>query len=91
MSPTNLPAIVVCAGDAHMRERITGALADQALSVRNHVKQPREVADLDLDPTTIIIVVCDVDRSQDVAALRRLCRKLWGHDHSSVHVLTLTH
>jgi DNA-binding NarL/FixJ family response regulator len=70
--PADVLAIVVCANSANLHSRIEDALAQQELPVRDSVGDPADVIDLGLDPTTIVVFVCNVDRPREMAALRRL-------------------
>jgi DNA-binding NarL/FixJ family response regulator len=75
MKPTEFPSVVVIAGIAETHRRITGALAEQDLRASTQVDAPSEADDLAMDPSTIVIFVCDVDEPREMASLRRLCRE----------------
>lgn len=74
MTPADLLVVVVCAQSADTHRRIEEALAEQDLPIRECVDDPAEVAALELDTTMIVVLVCDVDRPREMAALRRLRR-----------------
>jgi DNA-binding NarL/FixJ family response regulator len=70
----DLLAVVVCAHDIGSQDRIVRALTEQELPIRDQVDDPAEAAVLELDATTIVVLVCDVDKPREMAALRRLRR-----------------
>ena len=74
ISPANLLAVVVCARDIDCHSRIAHSLAEQELPIRDCVNEPADVTALELDTATIIVLVCDVDKPREMAALRRLRR-----------------
>lgn len=74
ISPGDLLAVVVCARDIDSHSRIAHSLAEQELPIRDSVNEPGDVTALELDSATIIVVVCDVDKPAEMAALRRLRR-----------------
>ena len=74
ISPADLLAVVVCADNLGAHTRIRRALAEQELPVRDTVEDPAEVTSLELDTSTIVVLVCDVDKPREMAALRRLRR-----------------
>ena len=61
-----------------LRQRLAGpdraALADQNLPIREFVADPAVVPTLDIDTSTIVILVCGADKPSEMAALRRLRR-----------------
>jgi len=74
VTPAELLAIVVCADCIEAHGRIERALAEDALPIRDCVDEPAEVLALELDTSTIVVLVCDVDKPREMAALRRLRR-----------------
>jgi DNA-binding NarL/FixJ family response regulator len=56
--------------------RIAATLEESELGTLLEVDSPSELADLSVDPSTIIVFACDVDRPREMAALRRLRREL---------------
>ncbi len=73
MTPAEL-AIIVCADCVESHGRIERALAGDALPIQDCVDDPVEVIALELDTSTIVVLVCDVDKPREMAALRRLRR-----------------
>jgi DNA-binding NarL/FixJ family response regulator len=74
MTPAELLALIVCADCVESHGRIESALAEEGLPIRDCIEDPAEVIDLELDTSTIVIFVCDVDKPREMAALRRLRR-----------------
>lgn len=75
MLPTEPSSVVVSARDVDLHRRIATALAEQELLVSAQVDDPDEIAALDMDASTIAVLVCDVDEAREMAALRRLNRE----------------
>jgi DNA-binding NarL/FixJ family response regulator len=74
MTPAELLVVVACAGNADAHRRIELALAEQGLAISDTVDEPAMITSLELDTTTIVVLVCDVDKPREMAALRRLRR-----------------
>lgn len=74
--PVALETAIVIAGDALTQKRIAAALAVHGLKPLAQIKSPSAIESLDAEESTIVIAVCDVDVSQDVSGLRRLCREV---------------
>ena len=60
--------------DIDSHGRIAHALAEQELPIRDSVDDPADITALELDTATIVVLVCDVDKPREMAALRRLRR-----------------
>jgi DNA-binding NarL/FixJ family response regulator len=73
--PVALESAVVIADDV-AQKRIGAALAAHDLKPLAQVATQEILDELDMDESTIVITVCDVDVSQQVSALRRLCREV---------------
>jgi DNA-binding NarL/FixJ family response regulator len=73
--PVAIESAIVIAGDI-AQKRIAAALAAHDLEPLAQIDSPSGLDDLDLDESTIVIMVCDVDVSQHVSSLRRLCREV---------------
>jgi DNA-binding NarL/FixJ family response regulator len=73
--PIERSLLVISAGSAIAR-RITTAFADGGLSVLRTVENTEEIEEGDVDGSTIIVFVCNVDLAREMAALRRLRREL---------------
>ncbi len=71
-----LESAIVIAEDALTQKRIAAALAADDLKPLAQVESPSVIEELDAEESTIVITVCDVDVSQDVSGLRRLCREI---------------
>ncbi len=71
-----LASVVVIAGDAESHRRISAVLADHGLRQSARVNTPEEAVELDLDASTIIAYLCDIDVPRDLASLRRLRREV---------------
>lgn len=65
----------VITGDAAMQSRIAAALSEQGLWQLAQLDSPTAVAELEMDASTIIVFICDVDVPQEITSLRRLCRE----------------
>jgi DNA-binding NarL/FixJ family response regulator len=74
-SAASLPSAVAIADDAGMQGRIAAILAEQGLLLSAQIGAPAALAGLDIDESTIVLYVCDVDVPQQVTELRRLCRE----------------
>ena len=74
MTPAELLALIVCADCVKSHARIEQALAEEGLPIRDRVDDPADVAALELDTSTIVVLACDVDKPREMAALRRLRR-----------------
>lgn len=66
--------IVASAADEDMHGRIAAALAEQEMEVAARVEDPGEVATLEPDSSTVVVLACNVDEAREMAALRRLRR-----------------
>jgi DNA-binding NarL/FixJ family response regulator len=73
MTPADL-AVIVCADCVDTHARIEQALAEEDVAIRDCVDDAAEVVALELDTTVIVVLVCDVDKPREMAALRRLRR-----------------
>jgi DNA-binding NarL/FixJ family response regulator len=73
--PIALESAVVIADDV-AQKRIAATLAAHDLKPLAQVDSPEVLGGLDMDESTIVITVCDVDVPQQVSALRRLCREV---------------
>ncbi len=58
-----------------MRNRIATVLTEQALAPEAELDSPVAIDELDVDESTILVFVCDIDVPQEVTSLRRLCRE----------------
>ena len=72
--------VVLGANALETRRRIAAALRSRR---HRHVAgawstPPAELADLEIDTSTIIVIACDVDRHREMATLRRLRREVPG-------------
>lgn len=67
-------AVVI--GDDVAQKRIAATLAEHDLKPLAQIDSPEVLDELDMEESTIVITVCDVDVSQQVSALRRLCREV---------------
>lgn len=74
ISPASVLAVVACAREVNSHGRILHSLAEQELPIRDSVNEPADITALELDTATIIVLVCDVDKPSEMAALRRLRR-----------------
>jgi DNA-binding NarL/FixJ family response regulator len=71
-----LASAIVIAEEAETKERIAATLAAQGLGPAAEIDKPSRLAELEaIDPSTIIVFVCDVDVPQEMTSLRRLCRE----------------
>jgi DNA-binding NarL/FixJ family response regulator len=70
-----LASVVVIADSAEWHRRISAVLADHGLRQSARVNSPAEAVELDLDASTIIAFLCDIDVPRDLASLRRLRRE----------------
>jgi DNA-binding NarL/FixJ family response regulator len=78
-APSGQLCVLVGANAPATRRRIATALEDRHQSNSLLlVEAPTELADMDVAASTIIILVCDVDRPREMAALRRLRREVPG-------------
>lgn len=69
--------VVLCADSSAMRRRIAYALAEHELHASlTELDDPHEVGDLDIAADAIVVFACDIDLPREMAALRRLRRKL---------------
>lgn len=68
------PAIVI-AKSAETRARIRAALVAQGLQPQLEVESPAALDGLEMNESTIVIFVCDIDVPRQVTDLRRLCRE----------------
>ncbi len=73
--PVALESAVVIADDV-AQKRIAAALAAHDLKPLAQVDSPEVLGELDMDESTIVITVRDVDVPRQVSALRRLCREV---------------
>jgi DNA-binding NarL/FixJ family response regulator len=73
--PVALESAVVIADDV-AQKRIAATLAAHDLKPLAQVDSPAVLHGLDMEESTIVITVCDVDVPQQVSALRRLCREV---------------
>ncbi len=71
----NLLSAVVVSASAEMRKRITATLEAQDLQPLAVLDSPTAVKGIDTDESAIVVFVCDVDVSQEITSLRRLCRE----------------
>lgn len=71
----DLSSAIVIADDPAIRQRICAILEEQDLRPLAQIGDPLTITEFDLDESTIIVFVCDVDVPREVAALRRLCRE----------------
>jgi DNA-binding NarL/FixJ family response regulator len=77
--PVEMPAalesaVVIAEGIA--QKRIVATLAAHDIKPLAQIESPAVLGGLDLEESTILITVCDVDVSHDVSGLRRLCREV---------------
>jgi DNA-binding NarL/FixJ family response regulator len=72
------PAITVIgiAAEPVTRRLISRALAAQGLGLATHMERWEAALGLEVDPSTIIVLACDVDAPRQLASLRRLHREL---------------
>lgn len=77
--PTERPVLrpVVIAGRS-LRRRMGTALVESGMRPAVLIDDPGDLADLDLEDSTIVIFACDVERPAEVTGLRRLCRATPG-------------
>lgn len=73
--PTKPPLFVV-SDSAAITARVAAAFSNPELPVSRQLASPEEIAEADVDRSTIIVFVCDVDQASEMAALRRLHREL---------------
>jgi DNA-binding NarL/FixJ family response regulator len=74
--------VIVSAESAETHRRVARTLAH--LDLEASLKRigspselsPRELFELEVNPTAIVVLFCDVDLPRDMATLRRLCREL---------------
>jgi DNA-binding NarL/FixJ family response regulator len=80
-APSKRLCVIVSADTSDTHRRISTALAERDLGTSLlQVGTPEELCELeDIDPTAIIVNVCDVDLAGEMAALRRLRRELREH------------
>lgn len=69
-----LTSAIVIAESAAIRSRIRTTLVAEELAVGLEVDSPAAVGGLEMDESTIVVFVCDIDVPQQVTDLRRLCR-----------------
>ncbi len=70
-----ISCLVMSADDPAMHRRVEGALSSEGLEPRRHDNGSERIADGDLDPSAIIVLVCNVDAPREMATLRRLRRE----------------
>ena len=78
MSPGFLPPVIVIASDAETQARIAAVLEDQGSPASAQINAPAAIAGLEVDASTMVVFVCDIDVPQEVTVLRRLCREVRG-------------
>lgn len=69
-----LSSVVVIAAGAEDRRRVGAALAEQALAPTAMAASPEDLVEVDVDASTVVVFVCDVDAPREIASLRRLER-----------------
>jgi DNA-binding NarL/FixJ family response regulator len=69
-------SMVVSASSVELHHRIAATLAEHELRISAQVADPDEIAGLDTDSSTIVVLACNVDGAREMAALRRLCREV---------------
>lgn len=72
--PGERSLIVISAGSA-VAQRVATALADGDLPIFRAIEQPEQIEEGDVDGSTILVFVCNVDLAREMAALRRLRRE----------------
>lgn len=71
--------VIVGAEASKTQRRIAATLEEHELGTSLlEVDAPSQLAGLNMDPSAIVVFVCDVDRPREMAALRRLSRELRG-------------
>jgi DNA-binding NarL/FixJ family response regulator len=73
--PVALDSAVVIAESTEARERIVVVLAEHGVEPLAQINAPEAFDEHDFEETTIVVFVCDLDVSHEMAALRRLCRE----------------
>jgi len=73
-SVDSLASAIVIATNAETRSRIKAALVAEDLRPGMEVESLAAVDGLEMDESTIVVFVCDIDVPQQVTDLRRLCR-----------------
>jgi DNA-binding NarL/FixJ family response regulator len=71
-----LSLAVVITADEGMRHRISAALEEQGLQELAQLDSHEAISGLEMDPSTIVVFVCDIDAPQEMTSLRRLCREV---------------
>jgi DNA-binding NarL/FixJ family response regulator len=67
-------SVVVIASDDGMRRRVVETLTAQDLAPATEARAPADLAERDVDGSTIAVFVCDIDAPHEMAELRRLGR-----------------
>jgi DNA-binding NarL/FixJ family response regulator len=71
------PALVVVAGAiAPIAQRVEGTFTEEGLTAPSLLSSLDEIDEVTIDDSTVIALVCDVDSTGGMAALRRLRRRL---------------
>ena len=76
--PGQLTRVLVIAADARERVLINGALGEVGQEPEAVLHDRAALADHRVDEATVLILACDVDRSSEVTALRKLSRAAKG-------------
>lgn len=74
--PLDLPVVVLIASSPKTRGRVSASLEAHGLQGSIQIDTPDQAVGLDLDETTIIVFVCDIDVPKELASLRRLRREV---------------
>src|SRR5262245_14289927 len=76
--PGALPRVLVLAAEPRERALIVGVLEDVGQTPDAVLIDHAALAATGVDEATVVIVTCDVDRSAEVTALRKLARAAKG-------------
>jgi DNA-binding NarL/FixJ family response regulator len=71
--------VVVSVGDAEVRDRIAVTLAGRESAILARMVGPGELAAAEIDSAAIVLLGCDLDLPDQMAALRRTRRELREH------------
>jgi DNA-binding NarL/FixJ family response regulator len=74
-SQIDLSSTIVIAEESGMKARIAAALAAHDLCPAEQIDRPSLITEFELDASTIVVFVCDIDAPQEMTGLRRLCRE----------------
>jgi DNA-binding NarL/FixJ family response regulator len=71
----HLSSAIVIAEEAGLKARIAAVLEAHGLGPTEQIDAPSVITEFELDGSTIVVFVCDIDAPQEMTSLRRLCRE----------------